>query len=69
MKCLELPKTPLLFNMLLKIPVLAEFSHDIDIIFGHENLNGSKNVRMRECSKGVYLVIEQIFLNFALNFR
>lgn len=68
MKSFELTEAALFLYMLLQIPILTELSHDINIIFGHEYLDGPQDVGVIECSEGVDFVIEKILFDFTLNF-
>ena len=68
LQSLKLVESPLLLDILLQIPILAKLSHDIDVILGHQDLYGSQDMRMRECSQCVDFIIKQVLLDFTLNF-
>lgn len=53
----------MLLYVLLQVPALTEFSHDVDVVFGHEDLNCSEDMGVYECSKGVDLIVEEVLFD------
>lgn len=68
LQSLKLVESSLLLDILLQIPILTKLSHDIDVILGHQDLYGSQDMRMGECSQCVDFIIKQVLLDFTLNF-
>lgn len=47
-KGLQFAEPALLANVLLEVAQLAELSHEVDVVLGHEHLNSAQDVGMRE---------------------
>lgn len=52
----------------MQISILTKFCYDIDIIFGHQNVNCMKDIFMTNSTQRCDLVIQKVFLDFVLNF-
>ena len=52
-----------------KISVFAVLRNDIDIVFGHQYVNGLEDVGMFEAFECINLIVEQVLFDFILYFR
>ena len=67
-ECLQLREPVLPLDVLLQIPIFTKLGHDVNVVLGHEYLDGAEDVGMGEGSQCVDLVVEQILLDFSLYF-
>jgi hypothetical protein len=58
MQCLKIGQSALTLDVLLEIAVLAVLGHDVDVVFGHKDLNGTEDVRVGESSESIDLVVK-----------